>query len=144
MGRTIYRTARMGEEIKKIISSMLINEVRDPRLSGKIIGITGVEVSRDGSYAKCYVTVMDPDHVDGTLDETDEDEKSKVREDLIKGLDSAAWMFRREIGKEMHIRRVPELVFKLDTSMEYGHHIDSVIKSLHINSQTSEDGNEDR
>ena len=45
-----YRQGRLGEEIRKIISSMLINGIKDPRL-GSMISISGVEVTSDGSYA---------------------------------------------------------------------------------------------
>ena len=53
-----YRQGRLGEEIRKIISSMLINGIKDPRL-GSMISISGVEVTSDGSYATCYVTTLD-------------------------------------------------------------------------------------
>ena len=50
-----YRQGRLGEEIRRIISEMLIHGVKDPRLSG-MISLTGVEVTSDGSYATCFVS----------------------------------------------------------------------------------------
>ena len=52
--------------------------------------------------------------------------------DLLYGgkRDSAKGIIRKEIGKQMKLRHVPELTFRIDRSMEYGRHIDEVIKKL--------------
>ena len=115
-----YRTGRLGEEIKKIIGGMLITEVKDPRLSERIISITGVDVSRDGSYATCYVSVMATGDVE------------TANKEVIEGLNSANGLFRKEIGKQIKLRRVPEISFRLDNSLEYGLHIEEVLKGLDI------------
>ena len=51
-----HSQGRLSEEIKKSISSFLINGAKDPRLTSRIISITGVDVTRDGSYATVYVS----------------------------------------------------------------------------------------
>ena len=51
-----HRQGRLSEEIKKSISAFLINGAKDPRLTSRIISITGVDVTRDGSYATVYVS----------------------------------------------------------------------------------------
>ena len=53
-----YRAGRLGEEIRKIISSMLLSQIKDPRLSS-MISISGVDVTKDGSYATVYVSTLD-------------------------------------------------------------------------------------
>ena len=53
-----YRQGRLSEEIKKIVGNMLLHQVKDPRLSS-MISISDVDVTSDGSYATCYVTVLD-------------------------------------------------------------------------------------
>ena len=53
-----YRAGRLGEEIRKIVSSMLISQIKDPRLSS-MISISGVDVTKDGSYATIYVSTLD-------------------------------------------------------------------------------------
>ena len=116
-----YRQGRLGEEIRKIVSDMLLRELKDPRLSG-MISISDVEVTRDNSYATCYVTVLD---LSG-----DEEAVQKREQDVLDGLDSAKGMMRKKIGRQMKLRRVPELQFKLDKSMDYGRRIDEVIRSL--------------
>ena len=75
-----HRTGRLGEEIKKIVGAMLITEVKDPRLQGKIISVTDVDVSRDGSYATCYVSVMA-----GTNDKTADEEAVEHEPRLVHG-----------------------------------------------------------
>ena len=52
-----YRQGRLGEEIRRIISEMLLRELKDPRLSENMVSVSDVEVTADGSYATCYVTV---------------------------------------------------------------------------------------
>ena len=116
-----YRQGRLGEEIRKIISDMLLRELKDPRLSG-MISISDVEVTRDNSYATCYVTVLD---LSG-----DEEARQKREQDVLDGLNSAKGIMRKKIGRLMKLRRIPELQFRLDKSMDYGRRIDEVIRSL--------------
>ncbi len=116
-----YRQGRLGEEIRKIISDMLLRELKDPRLSG-MISISDVEVTRDNSYATCYVTVLD---LSG-----DEGARQKREQDVLDGLNSAKGVMRKKIGRLMKLRRIPELQFRLDKSMDYGRRIDEVIRSL--------------
>ena len=53
-----YRQGRLGEEIKKIISSMLLRELKDPRLQNSMVSISGVDVTNNGSYATVYVSIL--------------------------------------------------------------------------------------
>ena len=106
-----YRQGRLGEEIRKIIGSMLIHQIKDPRLSS-MISISGVDVTSDGSYATCYVSVLD-------MNETGQ-EKEALEKDILEGLASASGLMKKEIGKKVRMRRVPQLIFKMDHSIEYG------------------------
>ena len=67
-----YRQGRLGEEIRKIISSMLLRELKDPRLSA-MISITAVEVTSDGSYATVYLSVLGQDPSSETAKEQQQD-----------------------------------------------------------------------
>ncbi|MBQ1490048.1 MAG: 30S ribosome-binding factor RbfA [Eubacterium sp.] len=116
-----YRQGRLGEEIRKLISEMLLKDLKDPRLTG-MISVSGVDVTRDNSYATCYITVLD---ITGGSPEAAEKEQQ-----VLEGFQSAEGMIRREIGRNMKLRRIPELTFKIDHSMDYGRHIDEVIRSL--------------
>lgn len=53
-----YRQGRLGEEIRRIISELLISGIKDPRVAEHMISISGVSVTSDGSYATCYVSVL--------------------------------------------------------------------------------------
>ncbi|MEE0742158.1 MAG: 30S ribosome-binding factor RbfA [Emergencia sp.] len=119
-----FRTGRLGEEIKKVISQMLLRDIKDPRLSEAMVSLSDVEVTSDGSYATCYVTVLSTSK--------DEEAKQKIEEDVLAGLRSAKGLIKKEIGKQMKLRHIPELIFKLDTSMEYGRHISEMIEKLGI------------
>ncbi len=125
-----HRTQRLSEEIRRIISETLLMEIKDPRITDMIVSVTGVEVTRDGSYAKCYFTVLpkkskEDEHIEETV-------KDEQKNDIMKGLISASGIIRREIGRQMKIRHVPELIFKFDTSDEYGRRIDKLIDEIEI------------
>ena len=116
-----YRQGRMSGEIQKIIAGMLQRELKDPRLDG-MISITAVDVTNDGSYATVYVTVFEPG--------ADEAKVSERQAEVIEALERAKGVLRREIGKSMKLRHTPELIFKIDRSLEYGRHMDEVIEGV--------------
>ena len=125
-----YRQGRLGEAIRRIISEMLIHGVKDPRLSG-MISLTGVEVTSDGSYATCFVSILGLNQ--------NQEERQKEAEDVLAGLNSAKGLFKREIGHQIKLRHVPELIFKIDESLEYGRHISEIIGTLGIENYQSDE-----
>ena len=134
MGK-VYRAGRLGEEIRKILSEMLISGIKDPRVSEAMVSVSSVDVTNDGSYATCYISVLTPTGGDGKP----EAEDLKIREDVIEGLRSAKGLIKREIGKQVKVRHIPELIFKIDTSMDYGRHIDKVLRELDIDDEPEEE-----
>ena len=106
------RTDRIAEEIKKVISEMIQNELKDPRVKG-LISITKVMLTKDLKFCKIYVSVMGAD-----------------KEEVIQGIKSGAGYMRKELGNRVQIRILPELQFVIDDSIEYGAHIDKVIKDI--------------
>lgn len=125
-----YRQGRLGEEIRKIISELLLKELKDPRLSA-MISVTAVEVTSDGSYATIYLSVLG-------LSSAAED-MEKQQQDVIEGMNHAKGMIRKEIGRQVKLRHVPDLIFKIDRSMEYGRHIDKIINDLDIKHDSEEE-----
>jgi ribosome-binding factor A len=123
-----HRQGRLGEEIRKSISSFLINGAKDPRLTSRIISITGVEVTRDGSYATVYVSPV------CLADEN----REEVYSEVLEGFRSAAGTLRTKVSRDIKLRYTPELIFKLDTSMDYGRHIDSILETLDIRDDEDE------
>ena len=131
-----YRAGRLAEEIRKITGNMLLFELKDPRLKGKMVSVSGVDVSDDGSYATVYLPVL------GKSISEDADEKEK--DDILKAMKSASGVIRREIGKNVKLRHVPELSFKIDNSIEYGRHMSKIIDSLGIDKYDNNDDSEER
>lgn len=119
-----YRAGRLGEEIRRIVSEMLLRELKDPRLAGKMISVSSVEVTDDGSYATLYLTLLGKS---GTAAGEEEEKK-----EMLEGFQRARGLIRKEIGTQMKMRHSPELQFRIDTSMEYGRHIDQIIGKLGI------------
>lgn len=110
-----HRSGRLGEEIRKIISNMMLRgDLKDPDINS-LTSVTAVDVSSDGSYATVYLSIMG----------TEEEKKA-----TLKALKRAAGFIRNRIGKEVKIRHTPELTFKIDTTLEYGMHISKLIDGL--------------
>ena len=107
------RTDRISEEVKKELSSV-IRELKDPRIP-MMTSVVKVDVTNDLRYAKAYISVMG----------TDEQKK-----DAIKGLTAAAGFVRREIGSRIKLRCVPEFSFVIDTTIEYGAHINQLLNDI--------------
>ncbi len=106
------RTDRISEEIKKELSNIIRDSIKDPRLPD-FVSITAVRVTRDLRYAKVYVSIYG------------DEEKKK---DAITALTSASGFIRREIGQRISLRYTPEIQFKLDESIEHGIHISKLIE----------------
>ena len=107
------RTDRIASEIMREAERIIREDVSDPRTQC-MFSITHVDVTRDLRYAKVYVSIY-------------EEEK---REPMIKALKSAAGFIRHNIGRRVQLRYTPELLFELDTTIEYGVHIASLINQV--------------
>lgn len=104
------RIEKLQELIKQEMSKMLLNDLKDPRIG--FVTVTGVEMTGDLREAKIFVSVMgDGDKVKNSLD----------------GLNSALGFIRREIGQRIRLRFTPEISFALDTSLDYGDHIQKLL-----------------
>ena len=118
-----HRQGRLGEEIRRIISELLLRGLKDPRLSA-MISVTAVEVTSDGSYATVYLSVLGPD--------PDEEKAQLQQEETLEAMKIAKGFIRKEIGRQVKLRHVPDLIFRIDKSMEYGRHISKIIDGLDI------------
>jgi ribosome-binding factor A len=105
------RTDRLNEALKQEIALVVRDEVRDPRVG--LATITAVETSPELDHAKVYVTTLG-----------DEAE----REEVLKGLRSAAPFVRGQLGKRMHMRRIPELHFEIDRVLEEAQRIERLLR----------------
>jgi ribosome-binding factor A len=107
--RDFKRSERVAGTLRRELAQLIQKEVKDPGVG--FIGLSDVEVSRDISHAKVYVTVF-------------ESEKAAT---TIKALNKAAGYLRSRLGQEMRIRSVPELHFTHDASVETGQRMDHLI-----------------
>ena len=131
-----YRQGRLGEEIRRIISELLISGIKDPRVAEHMISISGVSVTSDGSYATCYVSVLNFSK--------DEEEKKTEENDILAGLNSAKGVMKKEISRKVKDHHIPELIFKIDHSMDYGRHIEEILDTIDFDSyQKDEEEAED-
>lgn len=105
------RFERVGDEVQKIIVALLSTKVRDPRL--QLVSITGVDVSKDLSYAKVFFSSL-----------STETHPTQV----VKALDSAKGFFRTALAKELCLRVAPALLFFYDESLDYGNKMHSLIE----------------
>lgn len=129
-----HRQGRLGEEIKKIVSELLLRELKDPRLSA-MISVTAVEVTSDGSYATVYLSVLGLNPSEETA--------AEQQHDVIEGMNHAKGLIKKEIGRQVKLRHVPELIFKIDKSMEYGRHISKIINELDIKNDKEDTADEE-
>lgn len=133
MGKN-HRPDRLAGEIKKIVGEMLINGVKDPRITENMVSISGVDVTNDGSFAYLYVNIL---HFS-----KDEEVIAKTKEDVLAGMNSAKGLFKKEIARQVKVRRIPDLVFRIDEASEYGQHIDEILATLPFEDYHAVDPNE--
>ncbi len=117
------RQRQVAELLHEEISQLIQHHTRDPRLG--FVTVTGVDVSADLRIAQVYITALG--------DETD-------IQSTLEGLTSAAGYFRHQMRQTLSLRYMPELRFKLDTSLEHGLRIDDLLNT--INREQSQDQSE--
>ncbi|MGQ0792685.1 MAG: 30S ribosome-binding factor RbfA [Deltaproteobacteria bacterium] len=114
MGIGFKRTDRVGDLILKEVSEMIIQgEIRDPRVSS--VALTGVKMTDDLSLARLYFTV-----ITGDLE----------KREALAGLERASGYIKRELGKRLRMRRIPELRFEFDSTLEEGYRIDDILREV--------------
>lgn len=118
------RTRRIGEQMRRDLAQAVSELLDHPRAS--MLSFTDVRITRDLSFAKVYVT-----HV---LDNIIE------REELIQALNAKAGQFRHYLAKRLSIRKIPELSFYYDESVEYGARMESLLTSIVKDLPDKEDG----
>lgn len=120
------RLGRISEEVKRVISEIIANNIKDPRVNS-MTTVTKVEVTRDLRFAKIYISVLG-------------DEKAK--QETILGLDNAKGFIRREISNKIDLRYAPEPMFYLDESIEQGIYMSRLIDEVNKNTNIQKE-NED-
>ena len=120
-----YSLDRLAHQIQKELSIMLLNDIKDTKIG--YITITEVRLTNDLSYATVYYSML-----------TDDPAKEK---EVAEGLDKAKGMMRHLLGQTLTVYKVPELIFKRDTSVAYGSKIDKLINQVKKQDQERENKN---
>ncbi len=108
------RSDRVADLIRAEISDILLKQVRDPRTRN--VTVTGVKVTDDLRLSKVFFVSMGEDVSSNEAQE---------------GLERASGFLRREMGKRLQLRHVPELKFIFDESFEYGDRIERLLADIH-------------
>lgn len=109
----MQRHERLEQDVKIALSDIIMNEVKEPSVTG-LISVTDVKITPDQKYAKVYVSIFGKQN------------KNKV----VDALKKATGFIKKELGKRVRMRNMPDITFELDNSMEYGEHMDRVIKEV--------------
>jgi ribosome-binding factor A len=110
---TFKRADRVADLIKLEISDILLRQVRDPRIHA--VTITGVKVTDDLRMAKIYFVEL---------------AQEGIHSETLIGLEKATGFLKRELGKRLQLRCVPDLIFRVDASFAYGSRIDRLIAEI--------------
>ena len=116
---TFKRADRVADLIKAELSDILLKQIRDPRIG--LLTITDVKMSDDLRSAKIYVVQMGKDKLDA---------------ELQAGLEKAKGFLKRELGKRLSLRYIPDVFFFYDKSFEYGSRIDKLLMEIHEKDRT--------
>ena len=117
MAKEFSRAQRIGDQIQRELAQLIRMEVKDPRLGG-LVTVTAVDVSRDSSHAKVFVTFMGAQEQEGV---------DSVAQSL-KVLNDASGFLRMQLGRAMKLRSVPNLRFHYDESVVRGAELSALIE----------------
>lgn len=112
---TNRRVSRVAELIKREVSQMLINGIKDDRVGTGMVSVTDVDVSGDLQHAKIYVSIYGSE---------------EAKAETMAGLKSATGFVRSELGARVRLRRTPEVTFIEDRSIERGTKVLSLLNKL--------------
>ena len=112
---TSRRVSKVASLIKREVSQMLLQGIKDDRVGMGMVSITDVNVSGDLQHAKIFVSIYGTD---------------EVRAETMEGLKSATGYVRSELGHRMNLRRTPEVLFVEDRSLERGTQTISLLNKL--------------
>ena len=107
------RNQRLALQIQQEISMMLFRNVKDRRIG--LVTVTGVELSSDLRHAKVFFSTMG---------------NEKEKSESMEALNHAAGWIRRTLGQRIRMKFLPEIVFRVDTSQEYGERIDRLLDEI--------------
>ena len=109
------RVERVAALIRREVSELLVNGIKDERVSLGMVSVTNVEVAGDLQHCKIFVSIYgDPE----------------VQQQALAGLRSAAYYVKGELGRRLNMRRTPEVIFHLDRGIEKGTSVLGLLNQL--------------
>lgn len=108
------RLTRINEEMRKEISEIIRTEVKDPAVQNAMVSVISVDTTNDLKTAKVYISVL----------------QDNKKEEVLAALKKAQGYIRREVAHRINLRNTPELIFKLDDSIERGIEMSKLIHSV--------------
>ena len=115
-----HRIEMLNKEFLRLISALIQSRIKRPEAGEAIL--THVSVSRDLGFAKVFFTLIESSH----------------KESVQSALDAAAVPLRQMLGKEMHLRTIPELHFIYDDSEELAREMDKLLDKVASELKTEE------
>lgn len=122
-----FKNARLSEDIKREISGLIRERIKDPRVKEGLVSVVRTELSGDNSHCKVYIS-----HLDG----------EEASRNAVKGLESAGWMIRKEISNKLHLKKCPELKFIADNSIEHSAEISRMLEDIIPQAESEEQAEE--
>lgn len=110
-----------------LVGELILRELHDPRVG--FTTVTGVRMSPDLRNARIFVSVFG---------------NAEAQKKTMEGLHAATGFIRRELGHQLKLRFTPEIIFEYDTSVEYGAHIEEIIRHIQIPQEPDEDEGKER
>lgn len=123
--RDFKRTDRVSAQLRRELGQLVHAAVREYGLPS--VSVSDVETTRDLDMASVWVTTLAPEDA----------------VEVVKALNEMAKTFRRELSRSMRIRRVPELRFKYDDSVDKGERIDHLLRELDLDADSEGAADED-
>jgi ribosome-binding factor A len=120
------RASRVGDQLRAELADLLVREVHDPGIG--FLTLTHVKVSPDLQQANVYYTTMGDE---------------KARRESARALDRATPFLRRQIGRRLRLKRVPELAFFFDDTIEKNDRIERILQELNTERAKLSDGSAD-
>ncbi len=107
------RGQRLGQLLQQEIASLLVNEIKDPRVG--FATVTEVRTAADLTLARVFVSILGDEN---------------QRKETLEGLSKARGFLRRELAHRLKLRQMPELQFELDTTLDTADRLESVFKAI--------------
>jgi len=113
------RSQRVGDLVREEVADIIMYRLKDPRIG--FVTVTGADMSDDLKMARIFVSILKPEE----------------RELTVAILNEARPFIRSALGKRLKMKFTPNIEFRLDTSIEYGSKIDSLLKKIRTDDESS-------